>query len=162
LPFVPVRLEDDRGRVARNHYAWRTPHRGPPVPRRTTEEWIANLTSGAAVDRLAALVWLTGRHLPSQTERQANCTQESVEDSECFEAARDDPRVAAILGGLREHRNRWVRECAKAGLAPTSEQERAERPRPARNDAWQGTPGSIGGDRAALRGDGFGWPRHAM
>lgn len=111
-----VRLEDNKGIVARNHYRWRTPPKGPPVPHRTKEEWLQTLQSTNVVNQLAALVWLTGSHLSPNAERQENCNQESVEDSRHFESVRDDVRTARILKELTTSKNRWVQEYAALGV----------------------------------------------
>ena len=112
---VMVRLEDDKGLIARNHYAWSAPPKGPPVPSRTKEEWIKSLQSTNAVDQLATLVWLTGGHLSSREERKPDHNQESVADSRLFESVRDDPRTERILQELKKHENKWIHEYAELG-----------------------------------------------
>lgn len=111
-----VRLEDDKGVLARNHYLWQSPPKGPAVPQRTKEAWLKSLASTNAVEQLAALVWLTGSHLSSAEERQADHNQESLEDSKLFESVRDDPRTKSILASLKRHKNKWIQECATLGV----------------------------------------------
>jgi len=112
-----VRLEDGQGRLVRNSYGWGKPCMGPPVPDRTEEEWMQSLRSSDVVELLASLVWLTGRHLPSATQRTVGVSQEPVERSRCFESVRDDPRTHRILRVLEAHRNPWVREYARLGIS---------------------------------------------
>lgn len=111
-----VRLEDNKGVLARNHYRWRTPLKGPAPPHRRKEAWLESLASSSSVERLAALVWLTGSHLPSIEERKSDHNQESIEDSRAFEAVRDDPRTKSILSALKTDKNKWIREYARLGL----------------------------------------------
>lgn len=110
--MVLVRLEDDEGRLVRNHYAWSTPPKGPPVPRRTEEEWIRSLSSADPVEQLATLVWLSGTHLPSGEPRRENVDQESVEEARLFEAVRDAPPTRNALRKFMGSKNPWVREYA--------------------------------------------------
>jgi hypothetical protein len=70
----------------------------------------------SSVERLAALVWLTGGHLSSAEERKTDHNQESVEDSRTFEAVRDDPRTKSILNDLTRHKCKWIREYATLGV----------------------------------------------
>jgi hypothetical protein len=114
-----VRLEDDKGVLVRNHYRWRTPPKGPPVPPRTKPEWIGCLESTNLVEQLSALVWLTGGHLSSHEERKTDHNQESVEDSKLFESVRDDPSTISIMNRLRGDKNPWLREYAKLGILRT-------------------------------------------
>ena len=111
-----VSLEDNKGVLARNHYRWRSPPKGPVVSQRTKEAWLKSLDSSKPVEQLAALVWLTGSHLSSADERNSDHNQESVEDSKTFEAVRDDPRTKVILSRLKTHRNKWIQEYAKLGV----------------------------------------------
>lgn len=111
-----VRLEDNKGVLARNHYRWRSPPKGPAVPQRTKEAWLKSLDSSSAVEQLASLVWLTGSHLPSAEERKSDHNQESVEDSKTFEVVRDDPRTKSILASLKRHKNKWIQEYATLGV----------------------------------------------
>ena len=111
-----VRLEDNKGVLARNHYRWRSPPKGPAVPKRTKEEWLTSLGSPSFVEQLAALVWLTGSHLPSSEERKSDHNQETIDDSRTFEAVRDDPRTKSILRGLTNHKNKWIQEYATLGV----------------------------------------------
>jgi hypothetical protein len=112
-----VRLEDNRGALARNHYRWSVPPKGPSVPQRTKEEWIRWLESSNAVNRLSAMVWLTGTHLSSSEERKADHNQESVADSRLFESVRDDPRTHSIMNRLSNDKNPWVRDYALLGIS---------------------------------------------
>lgn len=111
-----VRLEDNQGVLAHNHYRWRNPPKGPEVPTRTKEEWITFLESSNVVEQFSALVWLTGAHLSSQAPRMADQNQESVEDSKRFESVRDDPRTAQTMNRLRVDRNQWVQQYAELGF----------------------------------------------
>jgi hypothetical protein len=111
-----VRLEDNNGVLARNHYRWRNPPKGPAVPAKTKEEWISCLESSNSVEQLSALVWLTGAHLSSRETRMADHNQESVEDSKLFESVRDDPRTAQIMDRLRGGKSEWVQQYARLGI----------------------------------------------
>ncbi|MCP5523635.1 MAG: hypothetical protein H7A46_19015 [Verrucomicrobiales bacterium] len=111
-----VRLEDNHGAVARNHYRWESPLKGPPVPTRSKDEWIEWLDSPDVAHRLSALVWLTGFHRPSSEPRGAHSSQEPLAQSKRFESVRDDPRTAAILRRLKRDENLWVRDYASLGL----------------------------------------------
>ncbi len=110
-----VRLEDNKGLVARNHYRWSAPPKGPPVPAKAKEEWIACLGSTNVVTQLSALVWLTGAHLSSHQERKTDHNQESVSDSRLLESVCDDARTASLLAKLKKSKNRWVQEYAELG-----------------------------------------------
>jgi hypothetical protein len=114
--FVLVRLEDNKKRLAQNHYRWRAPPKGPAVPRRTREEWIRSLSSENPVEQLATLVWLSGTHLASTEGRQENVNQESVEDSKLFEVVRDAAETKKALRELTNSKNSWVQEYAKLTL----------------------------------------------
>jgi hypothetical protein len=117
-----VRLEDNQGILARNHYRWRNPPKGPEVPKRTKEAWLQSLGGTSSVERLAALVWLTGSHLPSTEERKPDHNQESVEDSKLFESVRDDSRVKSIFSGLKNHKNKWIQEYARLGVVTAGDE----------------------------------------
>lgn len=114
--IVMVRLEDDKGELARNHYAWSAPSKGPAVPKRIKTEWIKSLGSTNSVEQLAALVWLTGGHLPSKEERKADHNQESIADSTLYESVRDDPETKRLLQDLTKHKTEWIREYAELGV----------------------------------------------
>lgn len=111
-----VRLEDNHGVVARNHFRWSTPTTGPPISTRSKEEWIKWLGSTNVVQQLSALVWLTGEHLPSSEERKSDQNQESVADSKLFESVRDDPRTTQVMNRLKGEKNRWVQDYALLGI----------------------------------------------
>ncbi len=113
---VLVRLDDDTGQLAQNHYRWRSPSKGPPVPKRTREEWIRSLESESPVRQLETLVWLTGTHLPSTQERSEHANQESVEDSTVFEAVRDAQETSKALRSLKDSKVEWVSEYATLAL----------------------------------------------
>ncbi len=114
--LVMVRLEDNNGLVARNHYRWSAPPKGPAVPARTKEQWIGCFESSNIVEQLSALVWLTGAHLSSHEERKADHNQESVGDSRLFESVLGDPRTTSIMSRLREDKNPWVQDYARIGI----------------------------------------------
>ena len=97
-------------------YRWRTPPKGPPVPKRTRDEWIRSLSSENPVEQLATLVWLSGTHLSSTDARRENVNQESVEDSKLFEAVRDAAETKKALRELTKASNSWVQEYAKLTL----------------------------------------------
>lgn len=111
-----VRIEDDGGRLVRNGYVWSVPPKGPSVPIRTKDEWIRRLGASNRSEQLAALVWLTGTHLPSGKERRPNVSQESVESSLVFESVRDAAETNAILEGLKSSNDPWIREYANLEL----------------------------------------------
>jgi hypothetical protein len=114
--FVLVRLEDNKRQLAQNHYRWRAPLKGPPVPKRSCEAWIRSLTSSDSVEQLASLVWFTGMHLPSTEPRRADHNEESLEDSKLFEAVRAAPETEKALKELHKSPNLWVQEYAELGL----------------------------------------------
>jgi len=114
--LLMVRLEDNQGVVARNHYRWRVPPKGPAVPARSKEQWIACLESANVVEQLSALVWLTGGHLASHEERKSDYNQESVSDSRLFEAVRDDAGTASLMVKLKRSNNSWIQDYAELGL----------------------------------------------
>lgn len=119
--FALVRLEDDEGRLVRNNYRWSAPPKGPPVPRRTVQQWTRSLHSTNPVEQLATLVWLTGAHLSSKEPRYKNVNQESREDSRVFEEVKASAETARALSQLQKSTNRWVREYAQLGPAPAGE-----------------------------------------
>jgi hypothetical protein len=114
--FVMVRLEDDKKKLARNHYRWQTPLKGPAVPKRTREEWVRSLNSKNPVEQLAIMVWLSGEHLSSKETRRQDANQESVEDSRLLEAVRDAVGTKKALRELTSSRNSWVQEYARLTL----------------------------------------------
>ena len=114
--FVMVRLEDNKKRLAQNHYRWHSPPKGPAVPRRTRDEWIRSLSSENPVEQLATLVWLSGVHLSSKEARQEDVNQETVEDSKLFEAVRDSVETKKAIRELANSKNSWVQEYAKLTL----------------------------------------------
>jgi hypothetical protein len=117
-----VRLEDNKGVLAPNHYRWQAPPKGPAVPKRTKEAWLKSLDSSSAVEQLSALVWLTGSHLSSAEERKSDHNQESLDDSRLFEVVRDDPRTKSILSRLKKHKNKWIQEYARLGVMREADQ----------------------------------------
>jgi hypothetical protein len=98
--FVLVRLEDDKGRIVPNDYTLGRSYKGPDFPAKEVEEWLQALESSNAVEQLAALVWLTGKHLSSAEPRHAYLDQETIGDSKVYEAVRDDPRNKDALDEL--------------------------------------------------------------
>jgi len=114
--LVLVRLEDNEGRLVRNHYRWSAPPKGPPVPKRTKTDWIQSLDSPVPIEQLATLVWLSGLHLASAEPRDKNVNQESVKDSALFEAVRDSPRTKEIIRRLTGSEQPWVKKYAKFAL----------------------------------------------
>jgi hypothetical protein len=119
--FVMVRLEDNKKKLAQNHYRWSSPPKGPAVPKRTRDEWIRSLRSEDPVEQLATLVWLSGAHLPSTEKRQEKVNQESVEDSKLFEAVRDATETKKALRELANSKNSWVQEYSKLTLQVINE-----------------------------------------
>lgn len=111
--FVLIRLEDNTGKIIPNHYLWRTPLKGPPVPQRMVQEWIRTLRSTNATEQLATLVWLSGAHRSSSEVRKEDINQESVADSEIFEAVRRAPETRQIVRELAEKATGWVQEYAR-------------------------------------------------
>ena len=114
--FVMVRLEDNNNTIARNHYRWQAPPKGPPVPKHTADEWIRSLSSANSVEQLTTLVWLSGTHLDSTEKRKKDHNQESVEDSELFEAVFDAAETKNALQELVKSKNTWVQEYATLTL----------------------------------------------
>ena len=49
---------------------------GPTPPQRTPEAWIGSLRSKEPVEQVAALVWVSGRHLPSTERRVEGISQD--------------------------------------------------------------------------------------
>ncbi len=111
--FVLVRLVDNDGHLVRNNYCWSSPPKGPPVPRRSGEQWIRSLASENPVEQLATLVWLSGVHLPSTQARREDTNEEGVEDSRLFEDVRDSPATRSALESVASSKNPWVAEYAK-------------------------------------------------
>jgi hypothetical protein len=145
--LVLVRLEDSRGGLAQNDYRWHPI--GPPAPRRTEDQWVYSLESPDVASRLAALVWLTGLHLPSAQERKDSDNSESVEDSRLFESVRDDARAKRILRELRKHKNTWVKEYAELGLLRSSgdaDRKSTQQDQPTDDDSVPGAPTPEDGD----------------
>ena len=107
-----IRCEDSEKKFRRNTYRGDTPGIGVEIPKRATSEWIQSLHSTSAVEQLATLVWLSGGHLPSDEARYNQRVQESVHDSELFEAVRDSPATKRALDRLRTSKLEWIREQA--------------------------------------------------
>ncbi|MBS0266935.1 MAG: hypothetical protein JSS02_33720, partial [Planctomycetes bacterium] len=114
--FVMVRLEDENAEIVPNHYLWRSPTKGPQVPDRKAEDWIQLLRSENSVDQLAALVWLTGRHMSSKAPRSETRNQESVSHAAVYEAVRSNLEAPALLAEIAVSKNEWVRQYAKLAL----------------------------------------------
>ncbi len=87
--------------------------KGPPVPKRSKEEWLHRLRSGNPVEQLHVLVWLTGDHLDSGSPRREDFNEESIEDRRCFEAVRDATETKAAISGFIRSEVPWVREYAE-------------------------------------------------
>lgn len=117
--FVMVRLEDNKKNLAQNHYRWEIPPKGPPLPTRTRDQWIASLSSAGPVEQLATLVWLSGTHLRSTDARPPNNNQEGIEDSKLFESVRDAATTKKALRQLTDSKNSWVQEYARFTLQLT-------------------------------------------
>ncbi len=112
-----VRLEDDKQNIVQLSYSWKMPTIGPAVPKRTVEQWQQSLDSRNPCEVLETLVWLSGRHLPSDAERKPNTSQESVEDSRLFEAVSGSPEVKQKILSFRESPNIWIRQAAELVIA---------------------------------------------
>ncbi len=114
--FVLVRLENEDGQPFRNSYNSRVPFIGPHVTQQSGENWIKQLRSDDPVEQLGALMWLTGRHLPSTEKRRENVNEESREDALIWESVRDAAETGPILQKLSESPHAWVRDYAKLAL----------------------------------------------
>ncbi|MFN0206624.1 MAG: hypothetical protein ACKVS6_09990 [Planctomycetota bacterium] len=111
--FHIVRLTNGEGKIRSRYLSSTVPGAGPPREKLTKDQWIERLQSLNIIERLDALVWLTGSHKPSSEPRYENVTKEPLEDALMFESVRDDPRTRAIIAKLRTDTNPWVRECAE-------------------------------------------------
>ncbi len=119
--WVTVRFEKGQSQLVRTSYAGRVTVNGPQPPKRTKDEWITQLKSENAVEQLAALVWLSGRHLRSTDRRNENTFEESIEDSRLFESVRDADEMASLLNKLTMSENSWVRDAARLALQTVDE-----------------------------------------
>lgn len=111
-----VRVADQEGKLRRKDFQSWFPDKGTAQPKRTVEEWLASLQKKDPAEQLAALVWLTGVHLPSSQTRSGDPEQESLEASLMFERVRDSDRTAVILNELKQSTHRWVRDYAELGV----------------------------------------------
>ncbi len=110
--FVLVRLEDDEGRIVPNDYTRNRPYKGTDSSGKGAEDRLQELCSSNPVEQLAALVWLSGKHLSGSEPRHPYLDQEDAEDSRVYEAVREDPRTKQALAELVDSEVKWVREYA--------------------------------------------------
>ncbi len=100
---VLVRLEAMDGTAMRNSYSHSHVVSGPPVPRRSRDEWLEALSSEDSRKVLAALLWLGGTH--RRENREVN-------------SLRDHPSVRFALTKLAVSENKWIAEGARLALNP--------------------------------------------
>ncbi len=113
---VLVRQEDEEHSMVTRWYYTMVPFVGPVHPERMPEEWIRSLDSKDPVEVLETLIWLSGKHLPSDEKRRPNVNQESIEDATLFETVRYSPLVDQKLLALKKSPNIWIQEAAELAI----------------------------------------------
>jgi hypothetical protein len=109
--FALVRLEDSAGKLVPVWYHAANASVGPPVPKRTPEEWEVALRSPDRVEVLRTLVWLGGWH-----SDQPASDGEQPEDAARALATRARPGVRAAVDALAGSEDSWVQEAAEQTL----------------------------------------------
>lgn len=116
-----IRLEDGKGKIVRNIYAFSSsPDIGPETPQRSAQQWETALAGGHPVEVLETLVWLGGIHAdPEQIDDFI--AHEKLEDARLFQSVRVMPNVRQTLEQLKHSNNAWIKEAARLALEPVSE-----------------------------------------
>lgn len=107
-----VRIEDQQGKLVRNHYLSPNFTLGPDVSGRTKEAWSADLTADSHVRRLAALTYLAGIHMDPERPREG-VYSESIEDAKVAREVRGDKVVKEAIEGYRKAESTWLKEAAE-------------------------------------------------
>jgi len=142
---VLVRLEEKNG-LGRNSYGCPYPAVGPPVPKRTANQWISALSSGDQVEILQALMWIGGRHPNIEDLKQEQEDEESlrkeypadskmettlercpsvVDAAELFSEAIARKDLPIKLKMLAQSDNQWIREAAELASQQVTEQRQS-------------------------------------
>jgi hypothetical protein len=109
--FVLVRLEDDVGKITKNHYGapnWTV----GPSPSRTRDEWLALLRSESHAEVLAALVWLGGVHV-NEGPPWPDTVHEDHESAGIWHDLIANEDVKRRLAELVESDDEWTRAAAR-------------------------------------------------
>lgn len=109
-----VRREDESGNLVLNQYSnWSVPEIGMNYPQGTTAELLEVLRSKSETQKLALLVWLSGKHMSSTVKRRQGVSQEPLESLQSYEELCKSAELAKVVRELRQSDNLWIREYAE-------------------------------------------------
>jgi hypothetical protein len=115
--FQLIRLEDSRGKAARNRYDNKA-YAGPALPRQTARAWEADVTSSDRFKCLRALVWLGGNRWEMQSGERRKKDLDKPEDIRLVRQVRASEKVIARVRELAAGKDPWLAEAAQLALAP--------------------------------------------
>jgi hypothetical protein len=91
-----IRMENDKGELVQNEYAFSNYEIGFSPDANNADQWITLLESKDKADVLSALVFLGGRHI----------------DDEWFRDLTGNARISALVARLADSDNEWIRQAA--------------------------------------------------
>jgi len=144
---VVVRLEGKNGLIS-NSYICPYPAVGPPVPKRSANEWISALSSPDWVEVLQALTWIGGRHPDIEELKQEQEEEEFirkqypgdpkskttlercpavVDEAKLFGEMIARKDLAQKLKAMTQSPNAWIRESAEFAAQQVARQSESAR-----------------------------------
>jgi hypothetical protein len=110
--FALVRLESSAGECVRPNYLNPDPTIGPPILKRTAEQWETAFHSGDRPELLRSLLWLSG-HRSDPRIRYSELWPDGYDDSSLALTVRARPGVRAAVEALIHSEDSWVKEAAQ-------------------------------------------------
>jgi len=98
-----IRLENDKGELARNEYVFPNYEIGIAPDAHTVEQWSALLESKDKADVLSALVFLGGKHIDEHGESNY---------AALFRELIGSPRIHGVIEHLKNSDSEWVKQAA--------------------------------------------------
>jgi hypothetical protein len=106
-----IRLENDKGDLARNEYVFPNYEIGIAPDAHTVEQWSALLESKDKADVLSALVFLGGKHIDEPERRSLPGPHES-NYAALFRELIGSPRIRELVEYLSNSDSEWIRQAA--------------------------------------------------
>ncbi len=118
--IVLVRLEDSNGSITPNRYTHHNYLVGPPLPKRTIDEWESALQLSNELENLRALMWIGGIHedriandQPTHQSRVVRPYRGASQYVEEVRQLRTRRNVQEYLSRLMQSDTQWIREAAQ-------------------------------------------------